>query len=192
MASMSGRISSAKLLRSARMHNIHSTKIKDETSSQNEIEIIDDNCSTDESKSVKSLKIKDQNPKETEKEEIFKLLTPEKIYEKKLKIKQRESRIKNQERKNSATEGKLVDGEIIYDDKIDLIDDIDDNGDKDPTIADGNQLPERLGKIPEGLLQKPLEEIGIKNFKTRLQFKNCYFFLLDPYISLREEVRKHL
>jgi hypothetical protein len=101
-----------------------------------------------------------------ESKEVFLILTSEILEEKKELLKDREK--KNKENKNKAGHkedtGKLVDGIIVYEETYS--EDID-YAKTDPTLEEGNQVPERLGKFPIDLLHKPLVELGIyyeKNF----------------------------
>jgi len=57
--------------------------------------------------------------------------------------------------KRDVEEGRLVDGEIVFDD-------LDDDADKitrDPKLAEGQALPEKLGHFPKELEGVPIEEI---------------------------------
>lgn len=57
------------------------------------------------------------------------------------------------EEKNEEEEGRLVDGEIVFEESAST------KQDRDPKLADGQSLPEKLGRFPKELLGMPLEEI---------------------------------
>jgi hypothetical protein len=149
MASFSGRISSARLLRSARAHR---------TNASNSTQDLKTLVKKNEEETPKTL-IELANEEET-----FTLFTQQKLIEKALFIKQRNEKIKEKKDKGKTKhisgEGKLVDGQIIYENDNDVQDDLDEFGEKDPTLIDGNQLPPRLGKIPKNMVHKPLDELG--------------------------------
>lgn len=66
---------------------------------------------------------------------------------------EREKAQKLKEQSNEEEEGRLVDGEIVFDE------DTNSKIDKDPKLADGMSLPEKLGRFPREYLGMPLEEI---------------------------------
>ena len=74
----------------------------------------------------------------------------ERILEKELERKR-----KTEVKRDGDEEGRLVDGEIVFDD-------VEDESEKitaDPKLADGQPLPEKLGRFPKELDGVPLEEI---------------------------------
>jgi len=66
-----------------------------------------------------------------------------------------EHKLKEAQKKNSDNEGRLVDGEIVFDD----LDNDSEKSSHDPKLADGQPLPEKLGRFPKELEGTPLEEI---------------------------------
>ena len=116
------------------------------------------------------LRSSSRNLEDAKENENFKLLTEESIIRKKIKIKQRKARLldKNFEHTNLC-EGRLVDGEIIYKINENHADTVE-FSEKDLSLVEANQLPARLGDIPNNLLQKPLEELGM----------NKIFFIKKP------------
>lgn len=77
---------------------------------------------------------------------------------------EREKAQKLKEETNEEEEGRLVDGEIVFDEDTSA------QQDRDPKLADGMSLPEKLGRFPRELLGMPLEEIDpfIKDKVLRL------------------------
>jgi hypothetical protein len=157
MASIGGRISSARLLRSARAHRV---KVNENPSSNDNFEL----------NSVQNVNTKDtyNSQENQESKNVFLILTSEILEEKKQLLKERKK--KNKEKKNKVGHkedtGKLVDGIIVYENRETYSQDVD-YSKTDTTLEEGNQLPERLGKFPIDLLHKPLIELGIyseKNF----------------------------
>ena len=146
MASASGRVGSAQLLRHVTAHRTVQENQKKEIIRDQPKEFLPEE-------------------KDEKEHEIFCLLTPESVEQKKLAIKEREKKLEERKdrgiRKPLESEGKLVDGKVIYENESDENDDLDEFGVSDPTIEDGNELPERFGKINTELLYKPLIELGI-------------------------------
>jgi len=77
---------------------------------------------------------------------------------------EREAARKLKEENAKEEEGRLVDGQIVFDEEVEV------KQDRDPKLADGMSLPEKMGRFPKELLGVPLEEI-------------------DPYI--KEKVTSH-
>ncbi|XP_064620216.1 sodium channel protein 1 brain-like isoform X2 [Lineus longissimus] len=117
----------------------------------------------------------------------------------KVLLKEEEEKKKALDRLNKPKEGRLVDGELRFDDEDDDGDDV--NLDKDPALVEGNVLPEaHYGTCPRDLLGKPLEEIDrfIKDrsfivINTRIKKRYIYrfsatkgFFLFTPWNPLRK------
>ncbi len=93
----------------------------------------------------------------------FRLFTPE-SYER-LLIKEEEDRRLALEKKDKPAEGRLVDGELKFDD------DGEDGPppDRDPLFIEGNNLPDDIAEIfPSELYSKPLEEID-KYLKAKVR-----------------------
>lgn len=84
---------------------------------------------------------------------------------KRLEREERDRKLK-EETNNGEDEGRLVDGEIVFDE------DQSEKLDRDPKLADGQPLPEKLGRFPKELVGVPLEEI-------------------DPYIKVKVRSTLH-
>ena len=101
-----------------------------------------------------------------EEECIFQPYTKEHYKSQKQRVE--EERRKLEEKKNRVQEGRLVDGELIFDDEEG---DEEHKIERDPGLVEGNQLPESFGKVPDNLINKPLDEIDtnlIGTVSTRL------------------------
>ena len=164
MTSIAGRISSARLLKSARAHQV---KKENQIINKNVL-----NVSNTEKIKKQVLEVVQEeqlsvNIEVNEKANFFHVLTKEKVIEKKTNIEERKRKIEERKEKaetNVAAEGKLVDGKLFYENNIDLKDDLGEYGEIDPSLESGNPLPERFGKIKDELLHKPIVELGIMNF----------------------------
>jgi hypothetical protein len=176
MASIGGRVSSARLIKSVRERRINHVNIKKDKTiplknvDKNKIKVekmvlepVDE-----EQLNIEELN-SDEIKKECEKIEdeptFFHILTPDKVLEKKIVINERKKKIEERNEKAESRvsgEGKLVDGKIVYENNIDSKDELSEFGETDPSLEDGNPLPQRYGIIKNELLQKPLIELGKK------------------------------
>jgi hypothetical protein len=96
--------------------------------------------------------------------------------------KEEDEKKKALERLNKPKEGRLVDGELRFDDEDDDGSDV--NLDKDPALVEGNVLPETdYGSCPKDLLGKPLEEID-RFIKVRVSHPLFIIRMTSPYIIL--------
>lgn len=88
-------------------------------------------------------------------EEAERLKTPFRIFDKdsyrRLVEKEKERKLKEDDKEEE--EGRLVDGEIVFDEEPG------NKQDRDPKLADGMALPENMGRFPKELVGIPLEEI---------------------------------
>jgi len=82
-----------------------------------------------------------------------------------IKLIERENEQKRKEANNGEDEGRLVDGEIVFDDDGETA------PEKDPKLAEGQCLPENMGRFPRDLLSIPLEEID-PNIKDKVRLKH--------------------
>lgn len=158
MASVSGRIASAQLLRNNRRAQASRAQSR---ISLRELQEPNNNVESNVEENVNNK----QADEEQQEKEIYKILTPEKIDQIKQEIEKRKKKIQEKKEKISKSripaEGKLVDGEIIYNEETEKDEDIEDEIlEKDISLTDGNQLPTRLGTLPKELAQRPLEELG--------------------------------
>lgn len=97
-------------------------------------------------------------PTEEEKEaaaEVERLKEPFRVFTRESfrRLEKRAHERKVKEENNEEDEGRLVDGEIVFDE------DSTTKMDKDPKLADGQPLPEKMGRFPKELIGVPLEEI---------------------------------
>lgn len=69
--------------------------------------------------------------------------------------KELERKLKVNVQKEGDSEGRLVDGEIVFDD----VEEASAKSIKDPKLADGQPLPEKLGRFPKELDGVPIEEL---------------------------------
>lgn len=88
-------------------------------------------------------------------EEAERLKEPFRIFDKESykRLEKREHERKVRVENNEEEEARLVDGEIVFDEDGTA------KQDKDPKLADGQTLPEKMGRFPKELLGVPLEEI---------------------------------
>lgn len=88
-------------------------------------------------------------------EEAERLKEPFRIFTKdsleRLEREEKERQLK--EANKDEDEGRLVDGEIVFDEDVTA------KMDKNPKLADGQTLPENMGRFPKELLGVPIEEI---------------------------------
>jgi hypothetical protein len=118
----------------------------------------------------------EQLNEEDEEGEVFRLLSPKLLDRFNKMREERKKKIKEAESKEIKMMEKIVDGEIIYetetgdgenageeDDEF-MFDDYDA---RDPQLAEGNQVPIKLGLIPKKIYQRPAIEIDSYINKTR-------------------------
>ena len=88
-------------------------------------------------------------------EEEERLKVPFRVFTKEsyIRLLEKERERKIREERKEEEEGRLVDGEIVFDESTE------DKQDRDPKLADGMTLPEKLGRFPKELIGAPLEEI---------------------------------
>ena len=158
MTSIGGRISSARLLRSARAHRVKLNVNPPDPNDNFELRTIK---SFNRDETLKNIYLKENE----EAKKFFKILTPEMLEQKKQLLKERKEKIKENKNKQKEKDkvkgtGKLVDGKIVYEDNKTNFQDNEINI-RDPTLEEGNQLPERFGIFSTELLHKPLVELGI-------------------------------
>ena len=158
MASISGRISSARLLRSARAHRFAAN-----FESDHGIEL-----SSKQIKNTDEL-IDNKNSIQTEEaKECLLILTPEILEKKKelskLKRKNLEEKNKNEHKKNPVNNSsKLQDGKIIFEDNSNQEEVLENTSRRDPFLLEGNELPNKYGNRSSEFLHKPLVELGNLN-----------------------------
>jgi hypothetical protein len=175
MASIGGRVSSARLIKSVRERRVNNFNIKKDKTvplknsdkGKIKVEKVVLEPVDEEQLNIEELtldEIKKEFVKIEEEPTFFHILTPEKVLAKKIALKERKKKI--EERNENAEsrvsgEGKLVDGKIVYENNIDSKDELSEFGETDPSLEDGNPLPQRYGIIKNELLHKPLIELGI-------------------------------
>lgn len=81
--------------------------------------------------------------------EPFRIFTKESLE----RLERDEEERKLKEANKDEDEGRLVDGEIVFDEDVTA------KMDKNPKLADGQSLPENMGRFPKELLGIPIEEI---------------------------------
>ena len=88
-------------------------------------------------------------------EEAERLKEPFRIFDQNSyrRLVEREKSEKLKKENTEEEEGRLVDGEIVFDEDTSA------KIDRDPKLADGMSLPEKMGRFPRELLGIPLEEI---------------------------------
>ncbi|KAK2154498.1 hypothetical protein LSH36_267g03088 [Paralvinella palmiformis] len=110
-----------------------------------------------------------------EEESLFKAFTTS-SYER-LLIREKEDRERAEERKNNVNEGRLVDGELKFDDGEEGEDE---KAEPDPALKEGGPLPSSLDEeFPKKLLRKPIEEID-----PAVRDKVCHRSYLTPMNAL--------
>lgn len=79
---------------------------------------------------------------------------------------------KLKEESKEEEEGRLVDGEIVFDEESGP------KQDRDPKLADGQALPEKMGRFPKELLGIPLEEID-PYIKDKVRVASVFSLMLN-------------
>ena len=127
----------------------------------------------------------EQLNEEDEEGEVFRLLSPKLLDRFNKMREERKKKIKEAESKEIKMMEKIVDGEIIYEtetgDGENAAEDdefmFDDYDARDAQLAEGNQVPIKLGLIPKKIYQRPAIEIDPYINKTR----EVLFSLSSPF-----------